>query len=135
MTAVLCALIVAAALCWCAWRVTSRPLSVELAHAVTVAAPIALTGHADLDVHARGQVKHTGLTDAVQRWWDVVQTPGIPQSHEPVQAEGALDEAIEAAVAHGVTVLRDAYEKNGMSYTETQLEQEAREMVVDQFGT
>ena len=53
---------------------------------------------------------------------------------EPAR-DDALDEAIDDAVAEGVRSLRALYGSVGRTATDAELEAEAREMVLAEFGT
>lgn len=107
---------VALAIAFAAYRLTTRPLRIEIRHTVST-----LTVQSDL----------------AAQWWRAardVPAPAPAVTAEPAR-DDALDEAIDDAVAEGVRSLRALYGSVGRTATDAELEAEAREMVLSEFGT
>ena len=114
--AVLC---LALSIAFAAYRLTARPLAFRVEHIHEFAQPLTL--HSDL----------------ATQWWTAardVPDPAPAVTAEPAR-DDALDEAIDDAVAEGVRSLRALYGSVGRTATDAELEAEAREMVLAEFGT
>lgn len=114
--AALCLL--ALAIAYAAYRLTTRPLRIE--HSLTVAPLV-----------------HEVRSELARQWWQAardVPDPPAAQTAAPVHDE-ELDDAIESAVAEGMKGLRALYGATGRTISDAELEAEAREMVLAEFGT
>jgi hypothetical protein len=112
-------LVLACAIAWSAWRVTSQPLRLEHAHAVTLTPltvqPLALS-----------------LPGLVEQWWATareVPEPAPAQSAAPIDPDGELAAEMEATISEGMRTLRSLYADAGKSVSDAELYDEARAMV------
>lgn len=112
MELILAACVLGLALCWSAREVAKALRAVHVTHAHTgLAAP---------------------LVSFAESWWE--QARDVPAG--VVTAEPVVDTSVmDAATDEGVATLRELYAAQGVTRSDAELREEARELVWSEFGT